>query len=242
MTPLEFGRCYTDGVRSLEHATRLLLAGAIALASASAAAQSSGPVPFLVGASHLVTSLGKATVAADLAIFGPRFGETIRLPTCEVRSDVVVNRPCHTGRAPTVHGSFSFPEFPEGDDEIRYGATPTWARSGDVGATLRDGVPVAVEILANGGPALRQALVAAYGPSVRTTAVEFTTDAGARWTADELEWLLPDVHVQFTLVRYGQAQGQAHGTLRIELDSLRREHAAKARQQAAVAAKTLSPR
>jgi len=230
----------------LQDATRLLLAGAVATASSSAAAQSSGPFPFLVGASQLVTSLGKAvgkaTATADLAIFGPRFGETIRLPTCEVSSDVVVNRPCHTGRAPTVHGHFSFPEFPEGDDEIRYAAAPTWARSADVGATLRDGVPVAVEILADGGPALRQALAARYGPQFRATPVELTTDAGTKWTADELEWLLPDVHVRFTLVRDGQAPGEAHGMLRIERESLRREQELKAQQQAAIAAKTLSPR
>ena len=233
-------------MRWLQHATRLLLAGAVATAAASASAQSSGPVPFLVGAAHLVTSfgkaIGKATGRGDLAIFGPRLGETIRLPTCEVSSDVVVNRPCHTGRAPTVHGYFSFPEFPEGDDELRYGDPPKWARSGDVGATLRDGVPVAVEILVDGGPALRQALVARYGPPLRTTPVAFTTDSGVRWTANELEWLLPDVHVQFSLVRYGQAQGEAHGTLRIELDSLRREQEVKAQEQAAIAAQTLSPR
>jgi len=226
----------------LQDATRLFLAGAIAMASASAAAQSPAPVPSLVGTSRVLTSIGTAKSAADLAIFGPRFGETIRLPTCEVRSDIVVNRPCHTGRSPTVHGTFSFPEFPEGDDEIRYGDRPSWARSGDVGATLRGGVPVAVEILADGGPALRRALVAKYGPQLRTTPVEFTTDSGAKWTADELEWLLPDVHVQFTLARYGQAQGEAHGTLRIELDSLRREQEKKAQQRAAVSAATLSPR
>ena len=92
--------------------------------------------------------------------------------------------------------------------ELRYGDPPKWARSGDVGATLRDGVPVAVEILVDGGPALRQALVARYGPPLRTTPVAFTTDSGVRWTANELEWLLPDVHVQFSLVRYGQAQGE----------------------------------
>jgi len=224
----------------LQDATRLLLAGAIA--SASAVAQASGPVPFLVGTSRLVTSLGKAKGAAGGTLFGPRLGEAIRLPTCEVRSDIVVNRPCHTGRAPTVHGSFSVPEFPEGDDEVRYGARPTWARSADVGATLRNGVPVAVEILVDGGPALRQALTATYGPQVHATAVGLTTDSGAKWTADELEWLLPDVHVQFTLARDGQAQGQAYGTLRIELDSLRREQEAKAEQRAALSAKILSPR
>jgi hypothetical protein len=226
----------------LQDATRLFLAGAIAMASASAEAQSPAPVPSLVGTSRVATSVGTTKGTADLAIFGPRLGEAIRLPTCEVRSDIVVNRPCHTGRAPTVHGYFSFPEFPEGDDEVRYGDRPSWARSGDVGATLRGGLPVAVEILADGGPALRRALLAKYGPEVRATAVEFTTDSGAKWTADELEWRLPDVHVQFTLARYGQAQGEAHGTLRIELDSLRREQEKKAQQRAALSAKILSPR
>src|SRR5262245_15188573 len=198
-------------MRRLQQATRMVLAVAVAIASTAAAAQSSGPLPFLTGASRFATSIGKAADGADRALFGPRLGEAIRLPTCEVRSDVVVNRPCHTGRAPTVHGTFTLPEFPEGDDEVRYGDPPLWARTGDVGVTLRDGVPVAVEILADGGRALRQALLAKYGPEVRATPVEFTTDAGTKWTADELEWLLPDVHVRFTLARYGQAPGEAHG-------------------------------
>jgi hypothetical protein len=244
-------------VKWLQVAIALFFAVVAIVVSRSAAAQSSGALPFLVGTTRVVTSwrdlsrlipeaaldeLEKATGKDGLTIFGPRLGEAILLPACEVRLDVVVNRPCHTGRSPTVHGSFVLPEFPQGDDEVRYGDPPKWARSGDVGVTLRDGVPVAVEILVDGGPALRQALLAKYGPQIRTTPVELTTDAGAKWTADELEWRLPDVHVQFTLARYGQAPGEARGTLRVQLDSLRREHEKKAQQRADVSAATVSPR
>jgi hypothetical protein len=234
-------------VKWLQAAIGLFLAVVAIVVSRSSAAQSSGPLPFLVGTTRVVTSwrdlskqipdaaldaIEQVAGKTDVTVFGPRLGEAIRLPTCEVRSDLVINRPCHTGRSPTVHGAFVLPEFPEGDDEIRYGDPPKWARSGDVGVTLRRGVPVAVEILADGGPALRNVLVAKYGAPFRTTPIEFTMDSGAKWTADELEWLLPGLHVQFTLIRYGQRQGEAHGMLRIELDSHRREQEIKAKGRA----------
>jgi hypothetical protein len=162
-------------------------------------------------------SIAKAKAAGvDTKVFGVPLGEPLRLPRCATANErknarqeidfgsafrgVQTSTTCQSdGAIMAFIGALLGGKGADRYIMLSKDSCPNWAYC-EVVATLHEGnlAGVAVMILPGAGEdTVGKQLRAKYGKPTRKETVQYQNEYGARYEVDELEWVLPGLHVEY---------------------------------------------
>jgi hypothetical protein len=111
---------------------------------------------------------------------------------------------------------------------------PSWAPDCTVDVFTYDGLVVAVNIPTSGhavDAAVAKELRTKYGPPTSERPIAVTPRVGNPFKANDLEWLLPGLHVVYDVAQKGESEGQIsdteHGSIVIETEAAYQRRLAK---------------
>ncbi|HSB27297.1 MAG TPA: hypothetical protein VLE19_05565, partial [Pyrinomonadaceae bacterium] len=173
-------------------------------------------------------SIAKARAAnIDTKVLGLSLGEPLRLPSCgPLLSLSVPTQTCVQQDLAEVPGVAAVVEAlgmgskqPSAEELRTNGlsvsfvpdACPAWMSECGASAMTYDGVLVAIDIKTKGhnvDQAVVRDLRAKYGPPTSIKPITVTPTVGNPFKANNLEWLLPGLHVVYEVVLKGQNEGE----------------------------------
>lgn len=163
-------------------------------------------------------SIAKARTAhVDTKILGIPLGEPLQIPTCT--SEFSVEKTCveNTSALDKYLGI----EDDAGDRQhtstfqLGQDACPSWSKDCSGEVMTYDGLVVAASIVTKGhtvDAAVAQDLRAKYGQPTSATPIAVTPRVGNPFTATNLEWILPGLHVIYEVVQKGESEGEITNT------------------------------
>ena len=169
-------------------------------------------------------SIAKARAASvDTKVLGLALGEPLRVPSCDSLSDPST-RTCFVPTSGLALAAFAFLGLDSGPRTAEEQRTdvkslifpqdncPSWLTNCGASVMTYDGQLVAIDMTTKGhnvNQAVVRDLREKYGPPTSVRPIEVTPRVGNPFKANNLEWVLPGLHVIYEEITKGENEGEA---------------------------------
>jgi hypothetical protein len=171
-------------------------------------------------------SIAKARAAkVDTRVLGMLLGEPVQVPTC---ASIFESKTCLQEEPPaelvnSITSMFGIEDTSTAEDKRSTGRAvrlsgddcPAWMSGCNARLLIYDGRLVAVDLSTKGhtvDQVVARELREKYGPPTLSHSIVVTPHVGNAFTANNLEWKLPGLHVMYDVVIKGAAEGEVTNT------------------------------
>jgi hypothetical protein len=169
-------------------------------------------------------SIAKARAAnVDTKVLGLALGEPLRVPSCDSLGDFSTRTCVLSNQNPALEAALAALGLDlgprTGEEQRTEGKSvlfpsdncPSWLRDCGASVLTYDGLLVAIDLKTKGhnvNQAVVRDLRDKYGPPTLVKPIVVTPRVGNPFKANNLEWILPGLHVVYEVVIKGEAEGE----------------------------------